>query len=106
MFTWVAHAAGEVAPLSLTMAYAAPETVEAYVRGEKTVVADSAVDVWAVGVMAFELYTHRRVLNTGTADVRLFFFTESSISKCTIAGACYSHPESKAASVYIPVESP
>ena len=98
MFTWVANAAGEVAPLSLTMAYAAPETVEAYVRGEKTVVADSAVDVWAVGVMAFELYTHRRVLSTGTADVRLFF-TESSISKRAVAGACFSHPENREASV-------
>lgn len=41
--------------------YAAPETVLALEAGSRTVTADSAVDIWAIGVIAFELLTGERV---------------------------------------------
>ena len=50
---------GESAPLGCTPTYAAPETVAAVVKAEKYVVADAAVDAWALGVMAFELLVER-----------------------------------------------
>ena len=51
------------APLSYSLAYAAPETIAAAERKERVVVADPAVDVWALGVMAYELFTRTRVMN-------------------------------------------
>ena len=78
--TIVFPAAGARAPLSLTMAYAAPETVQAYLRGDAQVDADTAVDVWAVGVMAFELYTHRRVFQAGTQSVRYPLYSSPFVS--------------------------
>lgn len=41
----------------LSLAYAAPEVVNAYSRSEATVRASEAIDIWALGVMAFELLT-------------------------------------------------
>ena len=54
---------GVEAPMSYSLAYAAPETIEAAERKDRTVVADPAVDVWALGVMAYELFTRTRVMN-------------------------------------------
>ena len=48
---------GESAPLSFTLAYAAPEVITAMTAGEREIVATGALDVWAVGVMAFEMLT-------------------------------------------------
>eukprot|EP00892_Ulva_mutabilis_P011411 jgi/Ulvmu1/8642/UM046_0047.1 len=48
---------GETAPLSFTLAYAAPEVIAAMHAGERTIAATGALDVWAVGVMAFEMLT-------------------------------------------------
>lgn len=41
--------------MGLTPSYAAPETVAAFQAGSRTVVANAAVDAWALGVIAFEL---------------------------------------------------
>jgi eukaryotic-like serine/threonine-protein kinase len=48
---------GEPAPVNFTLAYGAPETVRAFVGKAGAVTADPAVDVWALGVMAWELLT-------------------------------------------------
>ena len=48
---------GETARVGFTLAYAAPETVTAHAAGHSSVIADTATDAWALGVMAFELLT-------------------------------------------------
>eukprot|EP00892_Ulva_mutabilis_P012598 jgi/Ulvmu1/9710/UM055_0048.1 len=46
--------------VSFSLVYAAPETVHAVEAGERTILAHGAVDIWAVGVIAFELLTGER----------------------------------------------
>jgi serine/threonine protein kinase len=46
--------------------YAPPETIQAFHNGATSIVADSAADIWAIGVMTFELVTHRRAFNCFT----------------------------------------
>ena len=48
---------GQTAPLSFTLAYAAPEVVAAYQRQEVRVQCSPALDAWSLGVLAFELLT-------------------------------------------------
>ena len=63
---------GIVAPLSYTLVYAAPEVAEAGATGVKTIVADPAIDAWALGVVAFELLTGKStfdMLHDGKASV-------------------------------------
>ena len=50
-------AAGSKVPISFTLRYAAPETVAAFQRGKSTSNADTAVDVFAFGIMCYELLT-------------------------------------------------
>jgi serine/threonine protein kinase len=57
------HADSE-APLSFSLAYAAPEVIAAYEAGATTMRASEACDVWSVGIVAFELLTGERVLGT------------------------------------------
>lgn len=45
--------------MSFTLKYAAPETVQAFRRGDSTCSADPAADVWAFGMICFELLTHQ-----------------------------------------------
>jgi serine/threonine protein kinase len=47
--------AGTERKLSFSPLYAAPEIFEALEAGAKTVTADGATDIWALGVMALEL---------------------------------------------------
>jgi serine/threonine protein kinase len=47
--------AGTQRTLSFSPLYAAPEVFEAVEASAKTMEADSATDIWALGVMAFEL---------------------------------------------------
>ena len=42
------------------MKYAAPEVVHTLEAGNRTIHVDAAVDIWAVGVIAFELLTGER----------------------------------------------
>lgn len=78
--------AGAAAPLSYTLVYSAPEIAEAVATGAKTVVADPAIDAWALGVVAFELLTRQSafsMLTEGRESVRccLLCFTLSSSSE-------------------------
>eukprot|EP00892_Ulva_mutabilis_P005991 jgi/Ulvmu1/3764/UM175_0012.1 len=41
--------------LSYSLKYAAPEVVHALESGSRTIQADAAVDIWAIGIIAFEL---------------------------------------------------
>lgn len=52
--------AGEETPLSFTLTYAAPEVIAAYEAGNVVHVVQGAADVWALGVIAFELLTKER----------------------------------------------
>ena len=49
------------------MRYAPPEELSALQKGEHSVAADAAADVWALGVIAFELLTRHRVFGSSVA---------------------------------------
>lgn len=64
---------GVSAPLSFTLAYAAPEVVNALENGEKCIATTAALDSWSLGVMAFELLTGApafRLVTDGRSKVR------------------------------------
>ena len=48
---------GEDAPVSFTLAFAAPEVAAACRAGRKSIQATPALDAWSLGVMALELLT-------------------------------------------------
>lgn len=55
------HCAGTTCPLSFSLLYAPPESIFAVENGQKTTVADPAADMWALGIISYELLTARRV---------------------------------------------
>jgi serine/threonine protein kinase len=64
---------GAPAPISFTLAYAAPEVVHAFEMGLKTIESTPALDAWSLGVMAFELLTGSpafRLVTDGRKKVR------------------------------------
>jgi hypothetical protein len=54
-------------PVSFTLRYAAPETVAAFQQGKHSVIADSAVDVFAFGIMCYELLTRSAYYPSGVS---------------------------------------
>lgn len=55
--------------IAFTVKYAAPETIQGYSHGEEVVAAHPAVDVWAFGMICFELLTHQKFYGPkSTAD--------------------------------------
>lgn len=64
--------AGAKAKLVCTLQYAAPETVAASEVAASGVTADPATDIWALGIVAFELLTGRRVFTVGNTASREF----------------------------------
>ena len=62
-YAWVLEHAGDTVPLMYSPLYATPEVAQAVERGDRTIVADAAADMWALGVMAFELLTHQPVFH-------------------------------------------
>ena len=54
---------GQPAPLCFTLAYAAPEAVEAYHQQNLRMKCTPALDTWALGVLAFELLTGAPAFN-------------------------------------------
>jgi serine/threonine protein kinase len=65
------HHAGETSPLTFSLAYAAPEVIAAFRNGERTLVADPAADMWALGIIAYEILTKERVFlpANGSEDI-------------------------------------
>lgn len=52
---------GTSVPITFSPSYAPPEVAVALERGDRNIVADAAADMWALGVMAFELLTSEPV---------------------------------------------
>ena len=50
---------GEYAPLSYSLSYAPPEVIQAVRGSRRTIVADTAMDAWALGIVAVELFTNQ-----------------------------------------------
>ena len=57
--------AGESRPVRCSLAYAPPEVVNAYIEEQHITVHPSA-DIWALGVMAFEVLSGRRAVVTAS----------------------------------------
>eukprot|EP00892_Ulva_mutabilis_P002686 jgi/Ulvmu1/12418/UM009_0068.1 len=51
---------GTTANMAFTLKYAPPEVMHAMESGCRTIAVDSAVDMWAIGVIAYELLTRER----------------------------------------------
>lgn len=58
--------AGTMAKISYSLGYTAPEVIHAVEAGERHMRATAALDIWSLGVVAFELLTRRRVFAPGT----------------------------------------
>lgn len=56
------HAGADV-PIMCSLAYAPPEVVQRIQDGEHKIKADKSADLWALGVIAFELLTGTRVFS-------------------------------------------
>eukprot|EP00892_Ulva_mutabilis_P004151 jgi/Ulvmu1/2107/UM125_0011.1 len=54
---------GELAPLSFTLTYAAPEVAAAHQQQETLIESQTALDAWSLGVIAFELLTGAPAFN-------------------------------------------
>ena len=54
---------GHTAPLSFTLAYAAPEVVAAHQRHEGCMRCSPALDAWSLGILALELLTGAPAFN-------------------------------------------
>eukprot|EP00892_Ulva_mutabilis_P012634 jgi/Ulvmu1/9743/UM055_0083.1 len=67
-----AAATGSSVGLSFSLLYAPPEVIHAVERQERQVNADPAIDMWAIGVIAYELLTRARVFppKLSRSDVR------------------------------------
>eukprot|EP00892_Ulva_mutabilis_P001194 jgi/Ulvmu1/11075/UM007_0257.1 len=51
---------GDTADISFSLYYAPPEVIRAFKAGEDQIVAEESADVWALGVIAWELFTKRK----------------------------------------------
>jgi hypothetical protein len=72
-----------MAPVRYTLEYAAPEVVAAWEAGAAAAAANRAADVWAYGVLAYELLTTRRAF-----PLKL---TESEVRDSSHAASCCMH---------------
>ena len=54
---------GEAAPLSFSLTYAPPEVIQGVRAGRRTITADTAMDAWTLGIVAFELFTNCPTFN-------------------------------------------
>jgi serine/threonine protein kinase len=57
----VSVSAGLSSQLTFTLAYAAPEVVAAFQADQHTLAVHPAADVWALGLIAFEMLTGERI---------------------------------------------
>ena len=67
-----ARCAGTKAGLAFSLNYAAPEVLEAQEAGARTIVAAPAADIWALGVVAYEILSRDRAfpLTCSSASIR------------------------------------
>ena len=78
---------GQAAPLSFTLAYAAPEVVRAVYIRQHCVESTPALDAWSLSVMEFELLT-------GTPAFDFISDGCARVQFCRLPGATYRHLQS------------
>jgi serine/threonine protein kinase len=64
--------AGKDTPLVCTPAFAAPEVVHAYEAGARLVHVAPPIDIWALGIIAYEMLTETQVFPGGTPHSVIF----------------------------------
>jgi serine/threonine protein kinase len=85
-FAYACHAGSEGPAVVHTLGYAAPETVAA-VQAKQSIQMDTAIDAWAVGVIAFELLYGGPALEVegeGRAQVRSHCLLPNSPLLCSV----------------------
>lgn len=60
------RSAGTRAKISYSLGYTAPEVILCVEAGQRHMDAAAALDIWAIGVVAFELLTRRRAFAPAT----------------------------------------
>jgi serine/threonine protein kinase len=81
-------AAGTRAPLAFSPRYAAPEVLRAYEAKEREVLVEPSMDMWSVGIMAYELLTDAPAFSRQTKQqARL-----GSLLLCDIRGRAFHVP--------------
>lgn len=60
--------AGEKSTLGFSLKYAAPETISAYESNQQLSCTATAVDIWALGAIAYEIFTQEQVFRPGVSD--------------------------------------
>jgi serine/threonine protein kinase len=76
---------GQEAPLSFTLAYAAPETVRVWREGHRTCISSEALDAWSLGVMVYELLIGQPAFN-------VFIQGRDSVRSCSPCHALCTRP--------------
>ena len=68
----MASTAGLEFNLSYSLAYAPPEVIQALEAHQRVLVADASADMWALGVIAFELLSKQQTFPFGTRREAVF----------------------------------
>jgi serine/threonine protein kinase len=84
---------GTTARLGFSIAYAAPEVIAAFRNHQRTMYISGAIDAWALGVLAFELFSGQPVVSKPQTrdEVRAHFMPHARAPISCLMHACAWH---------------